>query len=161
MPRRTRPLLPMAIAGVDAAGAEKVRGDIEGIFAKEATLRRLPSDKRAALVAALADAIGFAKAGLADILTGKRVKPAAWTMDIVVRDVCDALHADDLPVSMAYACRKSLAQRLADAVGAMAGLPDQGELFKQMQRARDIEKAGAPTCPGRPLLVLGEWRIRT
>jgi hypothetical protein len=41
----------------------------------------------------------------------------------------------------------------------MAGLPDQGVLFKQMQRAPGMKKDGGSTCPGKPIKVFGRWQV--
>jgi hypothetical protein len=108
---------------------------------------------------ALVHAVEFAKAGLADILAGKETKSAAWAMDILVKDVCDALRAVGVATPMDPVREHSLAQTLAGDLAELAGLPDQGELFKQMQRARKIEKAGGATCPGKPTPILGQWRV--
>jgi hypothetical protein len=96
---------------------------------------------------------------LGDILAGKRVRPAAWTMDIFVRNVRDALQAVGVAGTMDPQRENSITQNLAGELAAAAGLPDQGELFKQMQRARKIEIAGGPTCPKRPVLIMGTWQV--
>jgi hypothetical protein len=111
------------------------------------------------MIDALVDAIGFAKAGLADILAGKDTRSAARATNILVKDVCDALRAVGVATPMAPRRDESLAQRLADDLASLAGLPDQGQLFKQMQRARRIKKAGGATCPPKPVLVLGRWQV--
>jgi len=90
------------------------------------------------------DAVGFAKAGLTDILAGKHVRPAAWTMDIFVCDVCDAMEQVGLEAVMSPDPGTSRAQDLARKVAEAARLPDQGNLYKQMQRARNIEKRRLP-----------------
>ena len=149
----------MATAALDAAGAAALRILIEGLVGSEDRLRRLPDDSRATLVATLVHAIGFARAGLADILAGKDTRPAAWTMDILVKDVRDALSAAGVPVPMDPRRDASTAQWLAGKLAAAAGLPAQGQLFKQMQRAQRIERSGGATCPGRPTLVLGKWQV--
>ena len=159
MPRRTRPLMPRATAMLDAAGAAALRAAVEEIAYRDEALAGLSDQAWDRLIDALVDATGFAKAGLADILAGKDTRPAAWTTDVLVRDVCDALRTAGVPAPMTRRRDGSLAQRLADDLAALAGLPDQGELFKQMQRAREIEKAGGPTCPKRPVLILGKWRV--
>lgn len=161
MPRRTRPLKPYAEAVIDATEAARLRADIEEIAYRDEALRRLPDARWDSLIAALVDAVMFARIGLAHMLAGKRSKPAAWTTDILVRDVCDALSAAGIKLTMAARRDASLAQRLAGELAGLAGLPDQGELFKQMQRARRIKVSGGATCPGRPMRVLGRWQVRS
>lgn len=107
---------------------------------------RMSHDQRDQLVDALVRAIGFAKAGLTDILAGKQAKPAAWTLDIFVRDVCDALAAAGVPVLMdpnpEFSHAQSFAKELAELAGLRGHGKSVGSLFKQMQRARKIEKNG-------------------
>jgi hypothetical protein len=152
-------LSTIAGATVDMAEVVELRTDVEEIACRHKELVKLLDDGWDALVAALVDAIGFAKVGLGDILAGKRARPAAWTTDVLVRDVCDVLRTAGVPAPMTQRRDGSLAQRLADDLAALAGLPDQGELFKQMQRGARIEKAGGPTCPKQPVLILGEWQV--
>jgi hypothetical protein len=142
MPRRKIPVKPMAEGILDTAGAAQLRAAIEEIAYRHEELRQLSDQAWEGMTDALVDAIGFAKAGLADILAGKETKPVAWAMDILVKDVCDALRAVGAPVFMNKCREDSLAQTLAGEITALAGLLDQGQLFKQMQRARKIEKAG-------------------
>jgi hypothetical protein len=92
----------------------------------------------------LVDACAFAKAGLRELLTGKNTRSDAWTMDIFVRDVCDALRHAGVRVSMNQDSNASHAQSLAVAIGKAVGLPSQGTLFKQMQRAKRIKKKQLP-----------------
>jgi len=159
MPRRKIPVKPMGEAILDAAGVVELRAAIEEIAYRYEELKQLSDQAREGMLDALVDAIGFAKAGLANILAGKHTRSAAWTTNILVKDVCDALRAVGVATPMATHRDESLAQRLADDLAALAGLPDQGELFKQMQAARKIEKAGGATCPSKPTLVLGQWRV--
>jgi hypothetical protein len=159
MSRRTRPIERRVTAEFDAAGAAQLRAQVESIAYGHEELKQLPDQAWEGMLDALVDAIGFTKAGLADILAGKETKPAAWAMDILVRDVCDALRAVGAPVFMNKHREDSLAQTLVGELAALAGLPGQGELFKQMQRARKIEKAGGATCPGKPDFVLGQWQV--
>jgi hypothetical protein len=159
MPRRTRLNEKNAAFGVDAAGAAQLRAQVEEIAYRHEELKHLPDQAWEELTDALVHAVGFAKAGLADILAGKDTRAAAWATDILVKDVCDALRAVDAPVFMNKCREDSLAQTLAGDLAKLAGLPDQGELFKQMQRARKIEKVGGATCPGKPTLTLGQWRV--
>jgi hypothetical protein len=155
MPRRNIPVKSRAVAGLDMSVPAKV----QAIAQRYGELARLPNEKRDTLIAALVDAIGFARAGLADILAGKRAKPAAWTMDILVKDVCDALRATGVAAPMATRRAESLAQILAGDLAALAGIPVKGQLFKQMQRARRLEKSGGVTCPPKPVLILGRWQV--
>jgi len=114
-----------------------------------------------ALVRELLDAVCFARVGLSGLLGGKQAKPAAWTQDIFVKDVFDAL-ATAQPrrrLSMNRYGSRSLVQRLAGELAVAAGVPVKGELFKQMQRARQIEKAGGYVQYGRrPRLIIGQWQ---
>jgi hypothetical protein len=155
MPRRTRPLEKTAVLGVDAADGAELRTQVDSIIGRQSWRRQLTGAKRGALV----DAIGFARVGVENLLAGKRAKPAAWTMDIFVRDVCDALNAAGIAYTMTPTHQGSRAQLLAKQLAVAAGLPEQGELFHQMQAARKIEKAGGATCPGKPTLVLGRWQV--
>jgi hypothetical protein len=159
MPRRTRPLQKTAGFVVDATDGAELRTQVDSIIGRQSWRRQLTGAKRGALVAALVDAIGFARVGLENLLAGKRTRPAAWTMDIFMRDVCDALNAAGIAYTMTPTHQGSRAQLLAKQLAVAAGLPDQGELFHQMQAARKIEKAGGATCPGKPILVLGQWRV--
>jgi hypothetical protein len=120
-----------------------IRQIVEGL-SRYSEFTSLDNGARDRLTDDLVDAVGFAKAGLADILTGKRVKPAAWTMDIFVRDVCDALQKVGVPVPMNSKAWASCAQFVAENVANTAGLPDRGDLFKQMQRAKRITKSRLP-----------------
>jgi hypothetical protein len=85
-------------------------------------------------------AVGFAKLGLDELLAGKKTRPAAWTLDIFTRDVCDALRDAGLPVAMHPDPESSLAQSFAQEVADTVGLPGTGKMFKQMQRAKEIKK---------------------
>jgi hypothetical protein len=143
----------------DATDAAQLRAAVEEIAYRHEALKRLPDQAWEELTGALVHAVEFAKAGLADILAGKDKRSAAWTTDILVKDVCDALRAVGLATPMAAHRDESLAQKFASELAEVAGLPDQGELFKSMQRARRIEKAGGATCPGKPTLILGQWRV--
>jgi hypothetical protein len=155
VPRRTRPIKRRATAGLDAADGMELLTQVDSIIGRQSWRRQLTGAKRDELVAA----IGFARVGLENLLAGKRTKPAAWTMDIFVRDVCDALNAAGIAYTMTPTHPGSRAQLTAKQLAAAAGLPDQGELFHQMQRARRIEKTGGATCPGKPIPVLGQWQV--
>jgi hypothetical protein len=159
MPRRTRPIERRATAGFDTDGAAQLRTQVDSIIGRQSWRRQSTGAKRGALIAALVDAIGFARVGLENLLAGKHTKPAAWTMDIFVRDVCDALNAAGIAYTMTPTHPGSRAQLLAKRLAVAAGLPDQGELFHQMQRGPEIEKAGSATCPGKPIPVLGQWQV--
>jgi hypothetical protein len=142
VPRRKRPPLPRAKAPLHEV--EALRPVIEEIVRTRDRFAKLEVEPRSGLVDDLVDAVGFAKADLADILAGKQAKPAAWTMDIFVRDVCDALRRAGIEALMDPDPEASHAQSLARAVADAAGLPDQGALFHQMQRARKIVKTRLP-----------------
>lgn len=148
MPRRTRPLLRRA--ETDQATVEVLRPKIKGVVDGRTAANhvgqfaRLTNEQRAALVDDLVDAVGFARAGLKDLLAGKQTRAEAWTMDIFVRDVCDALCKVGVPVSMHPDPSKSHAQSLALEVARVTRLPNQGKLYKQMQRANDITKRRLP-----------------
>jgi hypothetical protein len=107
-------------------------------------LKQLRDEKQTCLTDTLVDAVGFAKAGLADILAGKNSRPAAWTMDIFVKDVCDALDKAGVKFTPSPDAGGSRAQSLAKAIAEVAGIPDQGNLYKQMQRAKHIDKRHLP-----------------
>lgn len=142
MPRRKHPLLPRATANRSAA--EVLRPVIRDIVQRRSLFATVPRPKQEALIDKLVDAVGYAKAGLADVLAGKQAKPKAWTADIFVRDVCDVLRQAGRRVSMNPNPKKSHAQSFIKELMEAAGLPDAGKLFKQMQRARDIEKKSLP-----------------
>ncbi len=145
MPRRKRALKKIALA--DASETEGLRSVIrEKIRGRGSAFARLSDQQREELVNALVRAVGFAKAGLSDITAGKQAKPAAWMLDIFVKDVCDALRAVGVPVLMdataEFSHAQSFAKELAEAAGLQGHGKGVGNLFKQMQRARKIEKNG-------------------
>ena len=169
MPRRRQPLRTAAV-GRTITSRDRLASDIRRITCDGHTLRKkdvphaqrllaLPDAQRRALVAALADAVHFAEVGLSTILGGKGAKPKAWTMDIFVRDVCDALRAVGLPAAMSDHHTGSLAQFLAESIAVVA-IPGvgQGELFKQMQRSRKIAIIEYPRSK-KPELAVGGWRV--
>ena len=138
MPRRRQPVRRGSIA--DAAIAETYRDLIRtqvlslGIFAP------LSGRSRDQLLDELVQAVGHAKNGLASIVGGKRARPAAWTLDIFTRDVCDALKKAGISVFMTPDPELSDAQAIVRDLALAVGLPSVGTMFKQMQRARRIEK---------------------
>jgi hypothetical protein len=147
MPSRQTPIRRKAIA--QAAEIEKLRPVIQEIVRTRHTLRDLSGGVQAELIDALVDAVGFAKAGLADILAGKEVKPAAWMRDILVTDVCDALRKAGVPVQMQADPACSHAQSLVKVVAEVAGLECDGTLYHQMQyqqphHKRRIKKTRLP-----------------
>lgn len=165
MPRRRRPLQLMAIAGMRAAvpgsedpplrpderlTADVLRAAIEGALDGKALRRwnafsQLDDVARDNLVDDLMDAVNFATTGLEGVLSGKDTKPAAWGMDIFVRDVCGAMRHAGMHVAINRDPDASLAQSLAREVAKAVGNIDKasklrggGNLFKQMQRAKQI-----------------------
>jgi hypothetical protein len=142
MPRRKRQLLKRAEA--DVSEAEVHRRDVREAVRTRNVLGRLRDEVQDRLVDDLVDAIGYAKAGLADILSGKRVKPRAWMLDIFVKDVSDAMERAGILAVMDPDPEASHAQSLAMQLIRIAGLPEGGKLFKQMQRAKEILKTRLP-----------------
>lgn len=145
MPRRKHPVKKIAVA--DAREAEALRPAIfQMMLARGGVFTRMSKQQQNQLADQLVHAVGYAKAGLTDILAGKGVKPAAWVLDIFVKDVCDALAAAGVPVLMDPAPESSHAQSFAKELAEAAGLSGHGKsagnLFKQMQRARKIIKQG-------------------
>ena len=69
-------------------------------------------------------------------------KPTQWTGDIFIKDVCNALEKVGVPVLMHPDPELSHAQSLAKRIVEAVGLPVKGKLFKQMQRARRIQRLG-------------------
>jgi hypothetical protein len=112
---------------------------------------QLHVDRWERLVEDLIDAVGFALAGLDGVVRGRRTRASAWSLDIFVRDICDAMWRACLQVSMHPDPRNwsAKAQALALELVKMAGLPGHngegpGNLFKQMQRGRRIVKTQQP-----------------
>lgn len=159
MPRRTRPLKSIAAALFDSTQTTQLRRIVEELIKRESRLCSLPADRQEVLVADVIDAVGYATAGLTDILAGKRAKPAAWTMDIFVHDVCAALRAVGIPYAMSPAHEESRAQCLAKRLAEAAGLAHRGELFHQMQRAQCIKTVSSAKGSGLPVLILGKWQV--
>ena len=136
MPRREGPLRRVRCSDWDQAAA--LIPAIEPILqAQKVPVRNAKAKRR--LIDDLVHAVGFAKAGLPDI-EGSRAKPAAWLVDIFVRDVCDALKRAKIPALVNPCAAESHAQALAKDLADVAGLPNRGQLFHQMQRAGRIEK---------------------
>jgi hypothetical protein len=130
--------------------AEAYRGTIDAIVGSRSdyAFKRLTNRQRMQLVDDLVDALGFAMAGLPPAVRGGRAMQAAWNLDIFVRDVCDALRRARVPVAMNADPSQSHAQLLARDIAVAAGLPGHGKrignLFKQMQRGRQIKKKSHP-----------------
>jgi hypothetical protein len=129
----------------------------DAILNADRSLTRLPKVAQEALIDALCEAARYAEAGMR--LKGGRSRAAAWTQDLLVRDVCDALCSAGIPVPLKLKRDHSVAQRLAGNIAVLLGLPDQGELRTQMQRAKDIEPAYELPLSDKPLLILGRWRV--
>lgn len=144
MPRKRIP--PKLIAEAAIGKAEALREKIASVVDRRTdnVIRNLNPDVRRVLVDDLVRAVGFAMAGLPTAIAGSRAKRNAWVMDIFVRDVCDALRRAGVPALMNSDPQASLAQSLAKEVVQVAGLPDQGDLFHQMQRGGKIVKELVP-----------------
>jgi hypothetical protein len=110
---------------------------------------RLSSEARERLIEDLTDGIGFALAGLSSVLRGKQARPAARVLDILYRDVSDALLRAGVGSRMnpdpSLARVQSLVKEIAGRIG-LKGHDDRGvgNLFKQAQRSRQIEKHKLP-----------------
>jgi len=146
--------LRRATAGKDEI--EKLRPIIERVVASRSSFAMLATAVKQQLLDDVVDAVGFAKAGLADILEGKRAKPDAWMGDIFVMDICRALDRAGIPVREKFKAEESHAQSFARAVADAVRLPLKGQLRKQMRRARqitrrplsDIDIEYTPVLPG-------------
>lgn len=143
MPRRTRPVKRQAGFTVDEADCDGIDKAIRSVVDRFPAGALAPA-KREALIQDLFDAVCFAKVGLKDLLAGKATKPEAWTADIFVKDVCDALCNAGRPTPMSANPQGKLhPQILAADVWSACKLPRiRGNLFKQMQRttAKRMEK---------------------
>lgn len=141
MPRKKIPPMSVATESLSEGEVRALRKKIAAAVAGRAdnAIRKLNPDVRGSLVDDLVRAVRYAKIGLPNTVAGSRAKRSAWGMDIFVRDVCHALQRAGLPVLMNPDPQASLAQSLAREIARVAGLPDQGDLFHQMQRARKIE----------------------
>lgn len=123
MPRRKKLLRPRT--GFLLREPEAYRGVICAVIGarNDNAFRRLSDEARQQLIDDLVHAVGHAKAGL--ILRGKRARTTAWTLDIFVKDVCDALKKVGMPVLMnsdpALSYAQSLAKEIAHAVGLRPG----------------------------------------
>jgi hypothetical protein len=135
---------PLAVAARSSAEALRpeisrlIEGKTDGVF------RRLAESQRAELVDRLVHAIGFALAGLPTSMTRTGSKLDAWRADIFVGDVCNALAGVGIPAVMNEDPALSHAQLLAKELVDLAGLPDEGDLFHQMQRAKKIKRKRWP-----------------
>jgi hypothetical protein len=101
------------------------------------------------LIDDLMDAAAHAKAGLRGVVRGKRARPDAWALDILYRDVSDALARVGIPFTMHPDYALSRSQSLVKEIAERFGLPGHdergvGNLFTQAQRSREIEKAKGP-----------------
>src|SRR5690348_16647744 len=91
MPRRRRPrekISSRTFAPGDLWWEQQVAARI---LQRYSFTRSLSDKDWNALVRELVDAVCFARVGLSGLLGGKQAKPAAWTQDIFVKDVFDAL----------------------------------------------------------------------
>jgi hypothetical protein len=101
------------------------------------------------LIEDMMDALAFAVAGLRGVVRGKRARPDAWALDILHRDVSDALARVAVSSTMHPDHSLSRTQSLVKEIAERFGLPGHdergvGNLFKQAQRGRWIEKTKHP-----------------
>jgi hypothetical protein len=93
MPRRKAPLAPKGqLLFLDYAAAHPA-GDMAAIIAAVQACggtRNLPQSLKHALLFDVSEAVVFAKIGTRRWLSGRRVKPDAWDLDILVRGAFDA-----------------------------------------------------------------------
>jgi hypothetical protein len=106
---------------------------------------------RQQLIDELVDAAGFALAGLSGVVRGRRARPAAWTLDILFRDVSDTLARVGGVSTMNPDPSLSHAQSMVKEIAEKIGLPGHGKrgvgnLFTQAQRSRDIERTKHPNA---------------
>jgi hypothetical protein len=113
---------------------------------------RLEAGRLQQLIEDLSHAVGFARAGLVGVVTGKGARPHAENLDHLVRGVDSAMRWADLRVAMYRdpLHQRAKAQRLALELIQMACLrghnkENPGALFEQMQRARRITIEGGAT----------------
>jgi hypothetical protein len=128
---------PLAIA--DAAETERLRNFIDS---RLGAFSGLSSIRRGYLTDGLVQAALAAMAEFPNGATRKGWKPKAWVYDVLVKDVCDALRSVGVRPTMDPNSALSRAQYLAGEISQAISLPGQGQLFKQMQRARRIIKEG-------------------
>jgi hypothetical protein len=122
---------------------------IEGLIARANSVPRLDPTARQKLIDDLVDALGFAMAGLRGVVRGKRARPDAWALDILYRDVSDALARAGIATTMHPDPALSRAQTLTKLIAEKVGLAGHGKrgvgnLFMQAQRSRKIEKRKLP-----------------
>jgi hypothetical protein len=101
------------------------------------------------LIDQMMDSLAYAMAGLRGIVRGKQAKPNAWALDILYRDVSDALARAGIPFTMHPDHTRSRTQSLVKEIAERFGLPGHdehgvGELFKQARRGQRIEKRRFP-----------------
>jgi hypothetical protein len=96
----------------------------DAILNADRSLTRLPKVAQEALIDALCEAARYAEAGMR--LKGGRSRAAAWTQDLLVRDVCDALCSAGIPVPLKLKRDHSVAQRLAGNIAVLLGLAGSG-----------------------------------
>ena len=135
-------------AEVNAPEVWQHRELIEAIIRNHVSLQ-LTEPARRRLVDDLVDAAGFALAGLVGVVRGKRARPRAWALDILLRDVSDALLRAGVASTMNPHPDLSRAQSLAKEIAEKIGVPGHsergvGNLFHQAQRAKEIEKTRRP-----------------
>jgi DNA-directed RNA polymerase specialized sigma24 family protein len=127
---------PLAVA--DAAEVERLRQFIDSRLGASP---KMPATDRQHLIDELVNAALAATAGRPGAARKGR-KPKAWVYDVLVKDVCDALRSVGVRPTMDSNRALSHAQYLAGEISQAISLPGQGQLFKQMQRARRIIKEG-------------------
>lgn len=107
---------------------------------RDSVFVRLAASQRRLLVKRLILAAGWAAAGIPEHVLVNRKKRQAWAADMLVFDVCRAFEAVNLPVTTAPQARLSHVQMMAGDLIRIVGLPEQGELFHQMRRARRLRR---------------------
>ena len=120
--------------------ATAYRPTIKALVQRTNILATVPPQTRELLIDELVHAVGFVKIGLVELTAGKRTKPEAWALDIFTRDVCDILRRAGRRVSMNPNANRSRAQSFVRELAQAVGLPGGGQMFKQMQRARKMDK---------------------
>ena len=123
---------------------------VEALVTAERQFAALYPQERAALTAALVNAVGFACAGLpaaAKAAGRQRARSHAWTLDVFMRDVADALAVAGVAVTMNPNPTFSFAQGFAMRLARLGGL-NPTNMFEQNQRQRVI----AVQCVPAPVL---------
>jgi hypothetical protein len=146
MPRRKHTCCRRA--EVNAQEVWKHRSLVEGMVSQR-VLTGLTHAAWRQLVDDLMDALAYATAGLRGVVRGRNTRANAWTLDILYRDVSDALARAGITSTMhpdhAFSRTQSLVKEIAETFG-LPGHDERGvgQLFTQAQRSREIEKRKLP-----------------